>query len=965
MKRFFMCCVVVIVALFLGFTAYYFIANQEKISLASGSSASIKLNVGDTLNLNDVIKHEQPSSNTVIDVDFSVDGVLSYNPETKVFTAEKVGSTVVVLTPSNTKFGPFVLNANVDDGRSAEFPYYIRTADELASIGKSGSLLTNMMSYELVSDIYLTNRVWVPIAQGGEYKGTFNGANHVIYDMSISTNATHGGLFAKVASGAVVKNITIVNAQIQGEFTYAGVIAGENNGLITLCLVLESQIVNGGSATGGIVGYNNFTQTANGGLSARVALCGVEKSLLSGAGDMGGIVGANKGSIVESCYAVLDSVDGLGKAKFSGVVGQNIGYNGSFTKASTIYKSYAYAKAVSNTAQTSGLVAVNQNASTSAENSFVYNLFVMDTNNIIGTQTAVETTKVAKQTVDTLKNQATYLTWDFNRIWKMTPNYAVIDFGALYFTNIPDTIVVPDGSYPDDPEVPGGSGSGTGTGSGSGSGSGSGTGTGSGSGTGTGSGSGTGTGGTFYPEPKPMEQNTTVISSANVWYVLNEMKLYPQSGKVYVFRANLTIEANQNPYKNLFPIASADKPLNCTIRPESGSDAVLTFTNINISGVDNASMFGHLGSGAKLEGIVVKNAKVTGNSTTNAGILSTYVGTGAEISNCKVQSSTLNGYNQVGAIASVNYGENTSNVVQSTTINSEVNANVGIFVGNNFGTIEGAKSISNKINLNSSSWAGGITGYSEGNIKNAQVSDLKINGKNSSFVYAGGIAGYSTKKIEKSIVSGSEIAISTTAKDCYVGGIVALNYGTIVSNKVLSTDIEGYYAGGLVGLNRSVIQKSIADENYSGKVSGIYAGGLVAMNQAGGDISNCVVGTRIVAIQGSKNMAGFAYKLDKNSVISNCFSYAKFENTTNVGTKNLRAIANSTQSDTVKDCYVCNVNGLDIMDNFFGNLFGWGQSDYELAEEDVKKANSPEFFEKNFSKSIWITKDGQWPTVKI
>ncbi|MBR5012547.1 MAG: hypothetical protein IKY15_01265, partial [Clostridia bacterium] len=607
MKRFFMCCVVVIVALFLGFTAYYFIANQEKISLASASASSIKLNVGDTLNLNDVIKHEQPSSNTVIDVDFSVDGVLSYNQETKIFTAEKVGSTVVVLTPSNTKFGPFVLNATVGDGRSAEFPYYIRTADELASIGKSGSLLTKEMSYELISDIYLTNRVWTPIAQDGEYKGTFNGANHVIYDMTISTNATYAGLFAKVASSAVVKNITFVNAKIQGEFTYAGVVAGENNGLITLCHVIESQIVNGGSATGGIVGYNNFTQTANGGLSARVALCGVEKTLLTGAGDVGGIVGANKGSIVESCYAVLDGVDGLGKAKFGGVVGQNIGYNGSFTKTSTIYKSYAYAKAVANTAQTSGLVAVNQNATTSAENSFVYNLFVMDTNNIIGTTTAVDTTKVAKQTVDALKNQTTYLTWDFNRIWKMTPNYAVIDFGALYFTNIPDTIVVPDNSYPDSPEVPGGSGSGSGTGSGTGTGSGSGSGSSSGSSSGTGTG-----GGTFYPEPKPSEANTTVISSANVWYVLNEMKLYPQSGKVYVFRSNLTVDATQNPYSNLFPIATSSKPLNCTIRPESGSDAVLTFTNITINNVANASMFGYLGKGAKLENIVVKNAKVTG-----------------------------------------------------------------------------------------------------------------------------------------------------------------------------------------------------------------------------------------------------------------------------------------------------------------------------------------------------------------
>ena len=167
MKRFFMCCVVVIVALFLGFTAYYFIANKENITLASEHSSAIKLNVNDTINMDDIIVHTLPSSGTFIDVKFSIDGIISYDKETKTFTAEKVGDTVVTLTPSNAKFGPFVLSANVGDGRSAEYPYYIRTADELASIGASGSALTTGMSYELIADIYFLriksrkNRCWI------------------------------------------------------------------------------------------------------------------------------------------------------------------------------------------------------------------------------------------------------------------------------------------------------------------------------------------------------------------------------------------------------------------------------------------------------------------------------------------------------------------------------------------------------------------------------------------------------------------------------------------------------------------------------------------------------------------------------------------------------------------------------------------------------------------------------------
>jgi hypothetical protein len=389
MKRFFMCCVVVIVALFLGFTAYYFIANKENITLASEHSSAIKLNVNDTLHMDDIIVHTLPSSGTFIDVKFSVDGIISYDKETKTFTAEKVGDTVVTLTPSNAKFGPFVLSANVGDGRSAEYPYYIRTADELASIGASGSSLTTGMSYELIADIYLTDRAWTPIANGVDagFTGTFDGANHVIYDMKISGGTGSAGMFAKVAKGAVVERITFVNASISGDYTYAGIVAGQNNGTISLCQVLESSITNGNGATGGIVGWNNFTQQENGGLSARIGMCGIENSSITAGGDVGGIAGANTASIIENCYVVLNSVNGNSTAKFGGIVGKNVGYNGSFDKVSTIYKSYAYVPSVTSVAQASGIAATNTDANSSAKNTFVYNIFAMETPNYVGTST--------------------------------------------------------------------------------------------------------------------------------------------------------------------------------------------------------------------------------------------------------------------------------------------------------------------------------------------------------------------------------------------------------------------------------------------------------------------------------------------------------------------------------------------------------------------------------------------------
>lgn len=982
MKRFFMCCIVVIVALFLGFTAYYFVVNKENISLASETSSSIKLNVGDTLNLNDVIKHDMPNANTVIGVDFSIDGILSYDAETKVFKAEKVGSTVVTLTPSNTKFGPFVLNANVGDGRNAQFPYYICTADQLSSIGKDGSLLTNVMSYELVSDIYLTNKEFTPIASGSEYKGSFNGANHVIYDMSITKNATHAGLFAKVASGAVVKNITFVHANIQGEFTYAGIVAGENQGIITLCHVLESNIVNGGSATGGIVGYNTFSQTENGGISARVAMCGVERTNLTGAGDIGGIVGANKGSIVESCYAVLGSVDGSTTGKFGGIVGQNIGYSGTFDKASTIYKSYAYVNAVANTAQTSGIVAVNQDASTSSPNSFVYNLFVVDTVNLVGTTTAMDSTKVVKQTAEALKNQATYQSWDFSRIWKMSDNYAVINFNSSYFTNIPESIVIPDDAYPDTPEIPGGN---EGTGSGSGSGTGSGSGSGNGTGSGSSPGTGTGSGSTFYPTVKPTIPNTTVITSNNVWYVLNEIKLYPNTGKTYVFRSSFTADATQNPYSNLFPLATASKPFTCTIAPET-SGQTLTFTKLNISGKDYASMFGYIGSGATLSGIKIKNSEVTCNASTSAGILVAEAESNSMIASCSVENSTLTGSTHLGAIVGTNYGTNMGNTVKNVTINANANANAGAVVGTNIsGLVKNATSTSNTIIAGNSANAGGIVGYNGGDIDVGGVYSLTIDGKNSTFVYAGGIAAYNNLNITNSVVSNSSIQISTSAADCYAGGISALNYGAIATSRVLNSTIVGYNAGGLSALNRGNILTSIAGQNHTGKISGVYVGGLVSVNQINAKIENCLVGTQLAVLKVSKEVAGFAYKIEEGSVISNCFSYALFADKENVSdnifSPNLDALTDTPfrnvtanifwqntplgyKMGTIENSLVCNVSDVTVANAKI--LSGGVEEEFCISQEDAKNSNvRAKFLERDFDESIWLCKNGQWPTLKI
>ncbi|MBO5310117.1 MAG: hypothetical protein J6A98_02835 [Clostridia bacterium] len=951
MKRFFMCCVVVIVALFLGFTAYYFIANKENITLASEHSSAIKLNVNDTINMDDIIVHTLPSSGTFIDVKFSIDGIISYDKETKTFTAEKVGDTVVTLTPSNAKFGPFVLSANVGDGRSAEYPYYIRTADELASIGASGSALTTGMSYELIADIYLSNRAWTPIASGIDagFTGTFDGANHVIYDMKVSGGAGSAGMFAKVAKGASVERITFVNASVAGDYTYAGIVAGQNSGTISLCQVLESSITNGNGATGGIVGWNNFTQQENGGLSARIGMCGVEKSSITAGGDVGGIAGANTASIIENCYVVLNAVNGNGTAKFGGIVGNNAGYNGSFDKVSTIYKSYAYVPSAAEVAQASGIAAINTDASSGAKNTFVYNIFAMETSNYVGTTTSATSSDIVKKSAADLKTPDTYTAWDFNRVWKMDENYAVVNFESTYSTNISESIIFVENIYPTTPEVPGTGGNGGGSGSGSGSGSSS-------------------------PIIIPGTSKTNLTSQSDVWAMLKTMSEKPNGTKAYTIAANITVDLSQaSTYGVSFPLGTKETPFTYQLYPTSSQR--ITFKNLNVSGVDYASFFGYMGTGATVSGLIFKDAAITGNATVASGVVAAYLESGVTLANCTVTNSALTASgNNAGFIAGASKGSLVGNSVENSTMTTTGNVYGGAIVGSNASAVLKASVSETAIVANGIGHFGGVAGHSTGYVDSSTVSGLALTATNAN-VQAGGLIGHSTGSASGNLVKDSTITASTTQTSAYAGGLVGVNSGKINKNSFLNSAVTGYYVGGVSALNSGSIQRTTAGQNHLGKVSGIYAGGLVSINQSNGFIDNCLVGLQMVTIEGSDKTCGFAYKLEADSLISHSFSYAKFYDNYGEQFCDTATAFRSFWANTIvggilnqpmgkiENSLFCNVSNTHIYgEGIVPDAWDDKVKNIQVTEAEAKGSNNwMKFYENGFAlSSIWKRTQGQW-----
>jgi len=126
---------------------------------------------------------------------------------------------------------------------------------------------------------------WIPFTFGG----TFDGAGHTISGVYVKTDNTYNGFFHTINSGAVVKNVKLVNSYIEGIQTEGrcgtGSIAGRNLG--TIEAVYSNAIVknaNGALMTGGIAGIST------GNTENTITNCWFDGEIYAG-GNTGGILG--------------------------------------------------------------------------------------------------------------------------------------------------------------------------------------------------------------------------------------------------------------------------------------------------------------------------------------------------------------------------------------------------------------------------------------------------------------------------------------------------------------------------------------------------------------------------------------------------------------------------------------------------------------------------------------------------
>lgn len=192
----------------------------------------------------------------------------------------------------------------------------IETAEELAGLAKEvneGNTFAGK-TIKLACDMDLTNKEWTPIGYGSfnnntntvnagyVFKGTFDGQNHTLHNLKITTfvggasennySATGIGLFG--SNLGTIKNLKVDEAVVKGNH-FVAVIAGFNAGaIIENCHVEDAEVSctyldedESGDKAGVIAGYVGNSSVR----LSEVKNCTAEDSTVNAARDAGQIVG--------------------------------------------------------------------------------------------------------------------------------------------------------------------------------------------------------------------------------------------------------------------------------------------------------------------------------------------------------------------------------------------------------------------------------------------------------------------------------------------------------------------------------------------------------------------------------------------------------------------------------------------------------------------------------------------------
>ncbi|ADL07751.1 GLUG motif-containing protein [Thermosediminibacter oceani] len=245
-------------------------------------------------------------------------------------------------------------------------PYRIQTPADLNAVRNNLSAY-----YELANDLDMAGfGNFTPIGTSSSpFTGHFDGKGYKILNLTINVSAANVGLFGYINNGGIVQNLGLENCNITGNaVNYVGGIVGYlYNGTVQNCYTKGSII--GQYGIGGIVGWFNIGIIRN---------C-FSRASVTGKGRVGGLLGhgVSANAVVEKCYSTGLVTVTPDPNNYNG------GLVGSYTVTPPVFDSYWDIETSGQTISAGGI------GKTTAE----------------------------------MKNQSTYVNWDFANVWGINGDY--------------------------------------------------------------------------------------------------------------------------------------------------------------------------------------------------------------------------------------------------------------------------------------------------------------------------------------------------------------------------------------------------------------------------------------------------------------------------------------------------------------------------------------------------------------
>ncbi|MCL2722556.1 MAG: hypothetical protein FWD47_14595 [Treponema sp.] len=279
----------------------------------------------------------------------------------------------VVLVVTSTTMAQTIWNGTVNTSwyNSSQTEFTITTAEQLAGLaqlvnngnGMAGRIIklgNNIVLNDTTNWMVTTPiNLWIPI--GGsqyrpqndpigryfrEFSGTFDGAGFVISGVYINSSSDYQGLFGKVNSSGIIKNLGVTVSSIRGG-GYVGGLVGYSSGTITNCYatgnvwgiaigfsegscVFSHSYIGGLAGSGGTITNSHATGNVSG-----TAIVYSESNNTCFSSYVGGLVGF--GGTITNSYAIGNvsgaNVSGTGPGSLANYTGGLVGVGGTITNS--------------------------------------------------------------------------------------------------------------------------------------------------------------------------------------------------------------------------------------------------------------------------------------------------------------------------------------------------------------------------------------------------------------------------------------------------------------------------------------------------------------------------------------------------------------------------------------------------------------------------------------------------------